>query len=431
MIRRSTRSLLALALPLAFAAAACAEDLETGKGCPVLCPGQGMTVRDTVIAPAYVFDTTLAGFPFQGIEDPLPLALRGDTLDVRAVIRFDTLQRKFRPTSADTLIPIAYVDSAFLSIRIRELGLSIPTEFWIEAYDVYDSLAADTARLDLLPHFVAGRFLGELHVQSATFSDTVRLRIPLDSAKIREIVADTTRPLRIGLKLRGPDPVQVAMTPYGGLEGGPFIDYSVSADPAVAKVLDLQPSSLTPPSPDAFANDLIDFTLVADAPVNFEANKFSIGGFPGDRTYIRFDFPLWLTDSVNLLRARLELVQDPLYGPSDTDTLEIQTHLVLATAAVTDLHRAATLLTGGGLAAPSIYVLPSDSGVVELNLNTLVALWRTTDGERAIPSAIVLRSGLEGSSPQAARFFGATATDPTLRPRLRVSYVPAFVYGRP
>ena len=47
-----------LLIVLVGALGACSENLDTGKGCPVLCPGQAVVVRDTMLTPALVFDST-------------------------------------------------------------------------------------------------------------------------------------------------------------------------------------------------------------------------------------------------------------------------------------------------------------------------------------------------------------------------------------
>jgi hypothetical protein len=47
-----------------------------------------------------------------------------------------------------------------------------------------------------------------------------------------------------------------------------------------------------------------------------------------------------------------------------------------------------------------------------------------------VPSVLILRPEIEGVSGLAARFYGTDAA-PALRPRLRVSYVPAIRYGQP
>ena len=46
---------------------ACGEDLESGAACPVLCPGQNLTVFDTTLE-AVSFDTTVMGIPGFGSD---------------------------------------------------------------------------------------------------------------------------------------------------------------------------------------------------------------------------------------------------------------------------------------------------------------------------------------------------------------------------
>jgi hypothetical protein len=429
MFRRSLRTWLLLALPLAAAVGACSEDLETGGSCPLLCPGQDLVIIDTLIEPAYVFDTTLVGYPIQGLEFPLLLASRPDTLDVRVVIRFDTLTRLYLPPGGDSLEPITRVDSAFLTIRIWNGGIPTP-DFIIDAFDVFDPSVADSTPTGLLPRFEPSRFIGSF-VSDSSFADSSRIRIPIDSAYLRALIADPDRRLHVGLQIRGRGSVQMKVTPYFPNGDGPALAYNISSDSAVPRVQGLQPFSSTPATPAFVAGDFVDFSIVAQAPSVLVPETFAVGGLPGARAYVRFDLPLWLTDSVGVLRAQLELVQHPVTGASATDTVRLLTHLVLAGSTVTDLTRAATLLAPAGVLTNTLALVPSDSGIQRLEMNGLVRQWSSVDGDRRIPSAIVFRTDSEGASPAALRFFGSAASDSSLRPRLRVSFTPSKTFGRP
>lgn len=431
MFRRSARLWSLLAFPALFAVAACTEDLETGAVCPALCPGQGIEVFDTILTPAYLYDSTLVGYPTQGLENPLFLASRGDSLDVRTVIRFDTLQRFFRPTPADTLRPITDIDSAYLYVLMRSDGLPTPGSFFVDVYDVYDPAISDTVRSEIVPLFSPARLMGT-YAGDSTLSDSVRIRIPLDSAYLRTIIQDPTRRLRLGLQVRSADPVQLRIIPFTlGVDAGPFVEYRVAPDAIVGKVGPLQPYSETPTTPLIVADDLTDYIVVVNAPATFAAGRFTVGGFPGTRAYLRFDLPRWLTDSVGVLKADLELTQDPVRGMSDADTITINTHLVLAGHLITEERRAATLLSPPDLFTLPFRLVPSDSGRRLFSMGALVRQWRTFDGEQLIPTAIVFRSSVESTSPGTVRFFGFDAADPALRPRLRVSYTPNVIFGRP
>ena len=121
---RTSRWIALLALPLVAALGACTEDLQTGGTCPVLCPGQEIVIRDTVLEGIVVLDTNLIGFPFQGSEDPLVLAAWTDTLDIRVVTRFDSLTRQFQQVNGDA--PSEILKPLFtLVIPLRVLCVSV------------------------------------------------------------------------------------------------------------------------------------------------------------------------------------------------------------------------------------------------------------------------------------------------------------------
>lgn len=429
MTWRLPRALALLALPLALAAGACSERLDTAAGCPVLCPGQTLDILDTVIDPAVVLDTTLSGFPLQGEESPLLLARRGDSLDVRAIVRFDTLVRRWTPAGDTVSRAITYVDSASLQFRLIKGDYKIPDQFVVEAYDVTDTTLADTLPANLLPLFVPGRLLGSRTIDSAAFKDSAVVSVPLDSAFVRGLIT-AGRGLRVGLRLTSAEAAVFYLTPSDDGTNGPRLRYRISADTLIAPRTVL-PSSRTPATPSDAKYRLLDYSLVAAGSDPRAAGRFAVGGLPSVRSYLRFDIPRYLTDSAAVLRAQLELVQDPVRGMDDDIAFIVRAHLVLAGRATTDLHRAARLLAPLGLFADdSLRLTPRDSGVVRLEINALFRAWRTTDGLTGIPQALVLRADDEALSASGVRFFGRDAA-PALRPRIRVSYVPTIRFGRP
>ncbi len=432
-LRRLFRAPVLLALPFAAIVGACSEDIETGGACPMLCPGQELTILDTVLSPAIEFDTTVVGYPLLGFEPSLLLATRVDTLDVRPIIRFDTIIRGFRPTPDDTVEDVQFVDSATLNIRIRRTHVPLPPTFFIDAFDVDDAVAADSVPAALLAHFVPGRLVGSIQIDSAGFQDSTLIKIPIDTAYLLDVIEDPTRRVRIGLQLRAAGSGQVRVLPVDSGSLGPRLRYRVSPDTAVS-VANIAPSSATPTTPLFTAEDFIDYVIVAQAPSPLAAARFAVGGMPGARSYLRFDLPTWLTDSSTILRARLEIVQDPVYGLDDTVKLGVRPQMVVAGHTITDLKRAALLVAPFGSfgSLDSLHVAPADSGLRSLEINAFVRQWRTIDGTRPLPTAIVLRSTGEGTSPLGVRFFGLSAAE-ELRPRLRVSYVRAsdISFGQP
>ncbi len=430
MIRRALRVPLLLAFPLAMIVGACSENLESGGTCPALCPGQQLDIRDTLIDPAIVFDTTLQRFPLLGFEPSLLLAARGDSLDVRAIVRFDTLIRGFRPAEGDTVRAVTMVDSVSLNIRLLRTRLALPERFTIEAYDVADTLLVDSLPQNLAPFFVPERLLGFVHVDSTGLRDTTTIKIPIDSVRLLDTIEQVGAVFRIGLRIVSSDPVEVLVRSADDGNFAPRLRYRVSPDTSVSVAL-VAPSSAYPRKPVTPLLDFADYSFVVVAPSFRAGALLGVGALPASRSYLRFDLPIWLTDSSAILRARLELVQNPVYGLNETDTIAVLAQMVLAGHEVTDLRRAVDLLAPEGFfILDSLRIAPADSGSRFLELNQLVRQWRSVDGVRPIPSALILKSRDEGMTATGVRFFGVLA-DPSLRPRLRVSYVPAFPFGQP
>ena len=92
------------------------------------------------------------------------------------------------------------------------------------------------------------------------------------------------------------------------------------------------------------------------------------------------------------------------------------------------LVRLATINTA--IVADSLRVIPAGSGTRRLELVNLVRVWRNTKAEQT-QRALVLAVGREGSNPAIAAFFSSNATDPTVRPRLQLTYVPRVTLGLP
>src|ERR671920_558531 len=104
------------------------------------CPQPEIHLRDTIID-AVVVDTAIAGFPAIGEESVLLLTSRGDTLDTRPIVRFDTLPQSYRKPGASTDSTITFIDSATVTFII---DTSASTQFpgkptaplTVELYDV-------------------------------------------------------------------------------------------------------------------------------------------------------------------------------------------------------------------------------------------------------------------------------------------------------
>ncbi|MBA4071770.1 MAG: hypothetical protein C0497_08050 [Gemmatimonas sp.] len=405
---------------------ACKEQLDAGSACPSLCPGLSVPIKDTVLSPVLEFDTTLVGYPSIGTEQGIPLASRGDTLDVRGVIRFDSLQRRFAPPG-DTLRPVTRVDSAFVRMRLNLTQSRLPASVTFELYDV-DTIADDGNTAAVLALFRPGRLITSRTLARAEITDS--LRFPLSTAWLLQKIQSGAN-LRVGLRLAGTGPVSLRVhSVETGLAAE--VRYHVSPDTAVRQVV-VSPYSKTPVEPPALANDFRDYAVVArNALPQAGALAFSTGGVPARRAYLRFNVPQWLLDSTTIVRATLLLTQAPQRGFDEADSVTVVGQAVAATKLIRDLYRSSQILIPAGLfIADSIRVAPADSGVRLLEMNGLLRVWKSSTAVTEAPQrAIVLLQKEEGLHGAEVRFFNARSPA-SVRPRLRVSYIPRVNFGVP
>lgn len=410
---------------LAVTVLACSEDLESNAGCPSLCPGQIVDVRDTTIYPV-VLDTTLRGYPLLGGETNLLLASRPG-LDVRAVFRFDTLENRFRPIGSDTTEPITEIDSTYLRFRINLARSIITTPITFLVYDV-GAAANDTAVADLAALTgPAATPIASHTVPLTELGDTLAIALP--NALVLSRITSGQR-LRLGLRVTSDGPVQLRIfTVEGGLPAS--LRYDPSPDTAVRAII-VFGSSRTPASDPQVARELIDFPVVVTGTPDPSADRLAVGGVPGRRTYLRFNIPSGLIDSTTIVQATLELTQVPLTGPYENDTTVIYPLAVAAGPAVRDPGKAALLTSpAGSFGLDSLRLSPADSGRRTIELARLLRRWRVQPDTQLV-RALVLRAKEEGTLPGQIDFYASeAAVADSMRPRLRITFIPRVEFGLP
>lgn len=415
-------ALLALA-GIALAAGACSETLESRIGCPELCPDQGIDVINITIDPV-VFDTAVrAEGPFGG-EPFMLLASRGDTLDSRVIVRFDSLPERFRATPGDsTTSPITAVTDAYLQLRLELTEKQIGTSLTVSAYDV-DTDGNDTSVAALTPLFTDARLIGSQQVASADLTDS--LRIPLLNSSVLA-KAQAKEPLRIGLRITG----STGQFHVRSLEAGapPVLSFRVSADTLVPRV-SVFPMSRTPEDSIDQRATLSDFHLLVRTPPPGSPQALLVGGLPSRRTYMRFLIPSSILDSASVIRATLQLEQIPNTGLGPRDTVYVVTHIAIGGKVITDPEQAARLFAASELTRiDTLRVAANASGIREIDIAPVLRIWRA-QGDTLGPRALILRNGREGVSAAQA-WFTNTESVTGIRPRLRISYSPANPFGLP
>ncbi|MGH7711518.1 MAG: hypothetical protein ACREOG_09540 [Gemmatimonadaceae bacterium] len=420
------RIALLVALGAVVAAVACRDDLTTGVGCPSLCPGSTVNVRDTILD-AVTLDTGVIGYPPIGTEPYILLASRPG-LDTRGVIRFDTLPNKFTRGGVDS--SITRVDSARLILVLDRARSRYQAPITITLYDV-DSAAVDTDLDAIKALFRDDRRIGAATFDSAGIKDT--LLIPIDSVPLLDKITNGKR-LRVGLQVSSPNPVVLrvysrdASASIPGIDAPAQITYDPHPDTAV-RPIPVAPESRTPNDSPTLRVDLTDFFVVFQAPQGGEPTDLSVGGIPGERAFMRFNVPSFILDSSTILRATLFLTQKPNRASTVVDTIVIYPRLVTASDAVTDVRRAAELITPPGFNFDSLTLASSDSGQRRIEIVNALLRWAFFTEQKA-QRAVVLTASLEGALPGEVLFY-STEAPAALRPRLRVSYSPRTNFAVP
>lgn len=406
------------------AAAACGEDLNSGGACPALCPEQSLPLQEVVLD-AVAFDTTVGPYPVRGTELGLLLAARQDTIDVRAIVRFDSLPATYIK-DGDT-VAVTAVDSARLFIRLDTSVVNFEGAATIEVYDVDTSAAADTSQAALAALFRPDRLLGSVGITDTYFllDDTLSIPIPNDS--LAEKITGG-KPLRVGFRFLGAGDI----TLHSVETGLPVVlryDQAPADSGFGSRIIGVL--SKTPASDLVVANDLRDFSLVVlGTPAPTE--RLSAGGLPAHRSYLRFAVPAFYLDSVVIVRAQLQLVQRPVSMLDEDVLATVYPVVASAKSTVTDVQRAAQLVYPPfSFSINPLVVAPSDSGARQIDLVQLFRQWALDFRTKNPPvTALVLRGGNEGRAPGRVAFFGLDAPV-DLRPRIRLTYVARTRFGIP
>ena len=259
-----------------------------------------------------------------------------------------------------------------------------------------------------------------------TDSLTGTLRIPLPTDAVLQRVLSRRR-VRFGLLARSDSSVQLALhnTTSRSPATPPTLRYTARAD-TVTTAISVQPVPTASGEPGPSAPDLADYLQVLAGSSGAPPGTLAVGGLPASRAYLRFSLPAGLIESTTVVRATLLLTQTPNRALGSGDSTRVLPKPVLASPRVPPA-KAALLL---GTELTSLGVVPQDSGLRAVDVVNVVRQWRTSDTTRA-QRALVLHLGDEGATPQAVYFFSSAAPVDSLRPRLRLSFIPRAGFGLP
>ena len=414
----------ALGALLLVLSAACSENVSGTLGCPQLCGDQSATLFDTTLTGVIVVDSALTGFPLTGTSRDFTLITQGDSADVRLVTRFDTITNVYRVPNAVTDSLIRTVDSARITF-IVDTTLGRPTApVTVDMFDV-DTTAVDTLPRTLIPLFRDDRRIGSTTFQPSEFKDT--LRLPIDNAVVLRKLSTGQR-LRVGYRLRS---TQTARLRVAGSVFAPRLTFRVSPDTAVHPDSILI-NSRTPTDDGTLAAVYAMYpVLVSGALPAPGPGLLAVGGVGGARTFLRFNVPSILVDSVQVIRASLLLQQvSSRVQASRTQPLRIVASPIVAGPQLTDvLALTQFVVSGSSIGLDTASFVPQESGLRSIELVSLFRVWRNAGQANSI-RAIVIRAAREGSDVGELNFVSSEGAE-ALRPRLRLTYVPVRGFGLP
>lgn len=429
-VRRAVTVVFALVGVAAIAS--CGGDEVGTAGCPILCPGSSGALLDSTFD-AVSIDSSLTGVPADGVENELLLSSNpARNVDLRVLIRFDSVDASYAPTFADSQRPITVPDSVRLTIRIDSVASRATAPFTIDVFNV-DTTTADTARVPLIPLFRADRLLGSRTVAPDSIRDT--LTLPINAARLAAALRSSAR-LRIGLRVTTTGTANLLVGAVDGARPAQ-LRYRPAPDSGLPTYL-YTPVSRTPNDNSVLASLLRDRALVVSGAPVMTATQLAVGGVPNYRTFIAFSAPSRIVDSTEVVRATVEITQVPFTGPRVRDTIAVYP-LIVSAGQEASITRATDLAVapvssfreslGRYSFTDSLRLLPADSGIRRFDITAAVREWRIS-GPNGMRRAIVLRVGPENTESGQLRFWSREAAA-GLRPRLRLVFAPRQGSGLP
>jgi len=390
---------------LGLAIASCQERLTSPADCPALCPGGEQPVLDTTLLALPGLDSSFAGYVGRGsgrallASNGLPasedravylFASRSDSVSVRDTVRayaIDSVQLSFSLVARDTLV-------TGLKVFVYRLAPTV------------DSTATFTD--------VTAQMLPETLIDSIVVPDSVHtgvIRTMLSGANLDRVAIPlgTGGQLAVGLAMSASSPTGIRVGSTAGSNGATFVTFVTVDVPDTTSTIKHQ----------SLSRSTSFNTFVTQAPLVPDPNLLTVGGEPSSRALIRFPLPSVLKDTATLVRVTLELTPvTPVLGlPGDSAV--VWTKAVLA-----DLGAKSPLSSdslGDTLSVPQV-------DTVRIDVTRLVQGWQ---GGSTRPPAVFLYLQPEAASFSRAVFYSTRTADPTVYPRLRVTYMRPFPFENP
>jgi hypothetical protein len=386
--------------------AGCQEKLTAPADCPALCPGGRPQVFDEIFTAASGADSSFVGYvqPHQAAGLLVSNGLQG--FEERALVRF--LVRNATVSVRDTLRTYTIDSVAFsFTITARDTNLA---GLQLLLYRLTPSFDSSTTFAAVAPAFVPESLIATLAVPDTLNAGAVRTVLQGADLSRVEIPASDSGRLALGIRIAAPAATGVRLGALAAGSGPIFTTYATLDVPdtgtAKLRTFPLGPAFNTSVSE---VSQAIDTTLLA------------VGGAPSARALLRFNLPSRILDSATIVRATLELTPvAPITGlPADPARL-------LSRAVLADVGAKSPVSSVAGRVPED--TLETGTNAVSIEAVRMVELWLGATGR---PTALVLSLTPEAASFSRPVFYSTRAADPTVRPRLRISYLLSFPFETP
>ncbi|MGB7211542.1 MAG: hypothetical protein WBC97_02845 [Gemmatimonadales bacterium] len=388
-------------------ATSCQEQLTAPAQCPQACPGGRPVIRDTVLTALLNGDSAYSGYIISGSS--LGGLLVSDSLgglDDRAFMRMlprpDTIYvdsalgyRTFAVDSVALSVTVMAHDTAVHGLFLYLYRLPAATDSG-QTFGAVDSLLAPGALFD------------SVAVSDTLVSQTLRL-VYFDStlAKMDIPPADSGK-LAFGFRVRASAPTGARLGGIGSGSSIPILTTYVT----VAGDTDTTTMHQTIIRAPEYTKFVERSTFAPDP------NLLVVGGQNGSRVLVRFPFPAYLTDSVVLVRATLQLTPNDTIGGLRGDSTAVVASGILADFGAKSPRFSLTSTTT---------LAPGSIDTIGIEVVSQVKVWQTANP--AVPYAFMVNLNPEGASFSEPRFRSTRSASGA--PTLRITYQVPFNFERP
>ncbi len=398
-----TRAGVALATILLIAA--CQERLAAPADCPNLCPGS-FDIRDTVLYALDDGDSTFTGYVRAGQGASLRVSAGLPISEDRAIVRFASRPDSFLVSGSYRSFTI---DSVKLELSLIYRDTTVPG-LTLYLYRLPRTIDTTTTFAEVDAAFVPGAIIDSFVVDDSILTHRyITTLTGADLAKV-EIPAADSGVLAIGVGIRASQGTGVRIGSAAAGTATPtfrsFVQVADTSDTTFARTI----------TPSVRFNN-----FVSQNPIVVDPALLTLGGAPSSRSIIRFPWPALLRDSVQLVRATLQLVP-----AAPIDGLPGDSAFVLVKPVLADLGGKSSTASDLAYQADKL-VLPGDVDTLGFEVRRALLLWQ---GETGLPPMFMTQLFPEASSFTVATF-GSSRSAVALRPRLRVTYTLTYPFGNP